>query len=153
MPGSATSTMKHKPGTLKAFASLRFRGDNLDPEKLSDLLATAPTTAYRKGDVYKRSGGQEARGRTGLWLLSSDGRVAGADLESHLRYLLHVLLPSGSDDRLERLHQLMREEQLDADVSCFWYGEAGARPPKIADEVRRALARVPARLETDFDTD
>lgn len=47
----------------------------------------------------------------------------------------------------------MREEELEADVSCFWYGESGAHPPVIPDDVRNALARLPANIETDFQVD
>jgi len=125
-------------------------GDRLEPGRVSEILSAVPTTAYRKGEVYKRAAGREALGRTGLWLLSSRGRVASSDLGDHLRYLLRVLFPDGSDEPVEGLRELLRDESAEADVGCFWYGEPGARPPTIPRDVSAALARLPARIETDF---
>jgi hypothetical protein len=153
MPQSAISTTKSEPGTLVTFASLRFSGDRLEPALLTEMLNTAPTTAYRKGEIYKRSRGREVRGRTGVWLLSSEGRVDSLDLNDHIKYLLDIIFPSGSDDRLKPLQHIVREDGVEADIGCFWHGEHGARPPVITDDIRARLARIPAEIETDFDTD
>jgi hypothetical protein len=140
---------------VQVYASLRFMGDALDPGEITAIVGVPPTLAYRKGEVYRRSrdGSKEARGRTGLWLLSSKGHVSGADLRRHLSYLLDVLFPSGADGKLDRLRALMQAKDLAADVGCFWYGKKGAQPPAIPEEMRDAFARLPARIETDFDTD
>src|SRR5271170_2244845 len=103
MSGSAISTTNSELGTLKTFASLRFKGDQLEPGRLTEILGVAATTAYRKGEVFKRSRGEEARGRTGVWVLSSDGRVPDPDLASHLKYLLAVLFDGNSDKRIREL--------------------------------------------------
>jgi hypothetical protein len=153
MSGSVTCTTSSEPGTLRAFAALRFRGDRLEPDRLTEILGADPTIAYRKGEIFKKSRGNEACGRTGVWLLSSDGQVHSLELESHLRYLLAILFPGSSDARIGNLHELMREEQIEADVSCFWYGKSGTKPPLIPEDVRTALARLPAEIETDFHTD
>ncbi len=155
MPGSATSTTNSETGAVRAHASLRFMGDALDPGEITAIVGVPPTLAYRKGEVYRRSrdGAKEARGRTGLWLLSTRGQVEGADLGRHLSYLLGVLFPPGGDDRLDRLRDLMRAKGIAADVGCFWYSKRGAQPPVISEEVRQAFARLPACIETDFDTD
>lgn len=144
---------KSEPAILSAFASLRFMGDRLDPDRVTTILGAAPTTAYRKGEIFKRSRGHEMRGRTGLWLVSSERRVASLELDHHLRYLLAIVFPEDSNKRLQALRDLMRDEQLTADVLCFWYGESGARLPTIAEELRSAFARLPAEIETDFHTD
>ena len=125
MPEAATSTTSFEPETRRTFASLRFMGDRLEPGRITAILGVAPTTAYRKGETFKRSRGLEARGRTGIWILSSDGRVADRDLDHHLRYLLAVLFPGGSDATVGELRKLMHEQQITAAVSCFWYGESG----------------------------
>ena len=112
-----------------------------------------PDTAYRKGEIYKRGRGHRACGRTGLWLLSSRGRIASPDLNDYLAYLLCVLFPADGGDLVERLQDLMRDQGIEADVSCFWHGERGAAPPVLADAVLAAFARLPASIETDFDAD
>jgi hypothetical protein len=153
MPGSVTSTTKSELETLKTFASLRFKGDRLEPSELTTILGTSPTTAYRKGEVYKHSRGHQARSRTGLWLLSTERHLAAPDLDSHLRYLLAILYPGGAEDKIACLSELMRAQQIEADVSCFWYGKAEAAPPVIGEDIRSMLARLPAKIEADFQTD
>jgi hypothetical protein len=138
---------------LSAYASLRFLGDRLQPERITKMLGAAPTLAYRKDEVFKRSRGQEVRGRTGLWLLSTRRQLDSTDLSVHLRKLIDVLFPAGETKLIGPLCNLMREDGLKADVSCFWYGERGAKPPLIADEVRAAFAQIGATIETDFDSD
>jgi hypothetical protein len=147
------STTKSEPGALGVFASLRFIGDQLQPGRLSDILDTSPTIAYRRGEMFKKVRGHEVRGRTGLWLLSSKGRVDSTDLNDHLDYLLSFLFPDHASDRLHSLRELMREDGIEADVGCFWYGKYGAPPPVIRDDIRESFARLPAEIETDFDTD
>jgi hypothetical protein len=63
------------------------------------------------------------------------------------------LYPPNSDEPVKRLHNLIRESQVEADVGCFWYGARGARRPIISERVRNAFERLPARIELDFDTD
>lgn len=153
MSRSATSTTKSEAGTLSTFASLSFAGDKLNPASISKLLGVEPTTAYRKGEVYKRTRGHEVVGRTGLWLLSSRGHVDSGELSDHLAYLKAVIFPDAGNDLVTPIQTLMRKAGVEADVSCFWYGEHGASPPLIPDEIRAAFASIGATIETDFDTD
>jgi hypothetical protein len=136
-----------------ASASLIFAGDRLDPDRITALLGVQPTTAYRKGEVYRRSRGHEARGRTGLWLLSSKTHVLSAELSNHLAYLASLLNPDDGRDLVGPIRRAMHEAGLEAEISCFWHGEHGAEPPVISEEVRAAFARIGATIETDFDTD
>src|ERR1700686_1405898 len=117
MSGSATSTTRSEPGTLSTFASLSFAGDNLNPADITKLLGHEPTTAYRKGEIYKRSRGHEVVGRTGLWLLSSRGDVKSGELSDHLAYLKAVIFPPDGNDLVTPIRTLMRDERLEADVS------------------------------------
>ena len=135
------------------YASLRFMGDGLEPNWISDLLGAQPKTAYRKGEVYKHVRGHDVRGRTGLWLLSSKGALESPDLNAHLAYLLAILFPANAEELVHRLRALMRDKGIEADVSCFWHGEHGAQPPVVREDLRAAFARLPATIETDFDTD
>jgi Domain of unknown function (DUF4279) len=148
MAGLETSTMKSKAS--KTFASLRFRGDRLEPSRVSEILHVAPTTAYRKGEIYKQSRGHAVRGRTGVWVLSSRGHVESPDLSDHLRYLLTLLYPSQSSERVDHLRQMLRDGHIEADVNCFWFGKSGSFSPKISGDIVAAFDRLPARIEKDF---
>jgi Domain of unknown function (DUF4279) len=136
-----------------AYAGLRFTGDRLEPQTLTSIMGVEPTLAYRKGEIYKRSRGHEIKGRSGLWLLSTRRRFESLMLRDHFQELLEVLLPDDSLRLIEPLRRLMAKDGLEADVTCFWYGEKGAEPPEIPEETRAAFAKIGATIETDFQTD
>jgi hypothetical protein len=139
--------------TLSAFATLRFSGDRLEPDRITAILGVEPTTAYRKGDVYRRSRGHEVRGRTGVWYVSTRRCVHSNDLADHFRHLVAVVCPEGRADHIAALRDLMARDGVEADVSCFWYGSAGALSPEIPAFARDIFTRLGATIETDFDTD
>ena len=138
---------------MKAYATLRFAGDRLEPREISDVLGVNPTRAYRKGERYPagpRTG--ELTGRTGVWLLSTENVVNGSDLDRHLSYLVNLIFES-EPSRAAALRQLIVRRDLKAHVSCFWHGRAGARAPSIPAPVIEAFKQLSAEIETDFATD
>ncbi len=140
-------------GTVKTYAILRFAGDKLDPREISDILGVDATRAYRKDEEYfagPRTG--MVRGRTGIWLLSTDEVVESPELGQHISHLVGLIF-EGNADRSARLHQLIMDRGLNAHVSCFWHGRAGASVPEIPASAIDAFKRLPAEIETDFDTD
>ena len=137
---------------VKAYASLRFVGDALDPREISRILGVDATRAYRKGERYcagPRTG--ELTGRTGIWLLITDGLVDSRELKDHVQYLVDLIFRD--DQRAVRLRQMIAEENLKAQLSCFWHGTAGARAPVVSRAAIEAFSTLPAAIETDFDTD
>ncbi len=65
-------------------AALRFRGDDLDPDEVTELLGCAPSRARRKGDVGR---GPATVARTGSWQLRVAERPGG-DLDGQVAGLL-----------------------------------------------------------------
>jgi hypothetical protein len=47
----------------------------------------------------------------------------------------------------------MADRGLKAHVSCFWHGKAGAHAPELPTSAIDVFKRLPAEIETDFDTD
>jgi len=138
---------------MKAYATLRFAGDKLEPREISDVLRVEPTRAYRKGERYlagPRTG--ELTGRTGIWLFSTENVVRGFDLDRHLSYLSNLIF-EGEPSHAAALRRLIVVRDLKAHVSCFWHGKAGAPTPCIPAPVIAAFMQLPAEIETDFDTD
>ena len=74
-------------------ASLRFTGDDLDPDELSRKLGAAPSTSARKGSVRRTPKGGEFIARSGIWILKAEQRSPG-DLDGQINALLAGL----SDD-------------------------------------------------------
>jgi hypothetical protein len=138
----------------RTYATLRFAGDRLDPAHISAILPVQPKRAHRKGESFEagpRSG--RLTGRTGIWYFDTRD-MASHNLADHLERILKLLYPEpGNTERINRLRDVLGREDAKARVSCFWYGQRGAAPPVIPDDVRTALARLPAELDTDFNTD
>jgi hypothetical protein len=136
-----------------AFATLRFCGDCLDPDRITAILGVQPTKAYRKGERYlagPRAG--HVTGRTGVWVLASDGVVNSAELDPHLEHLANLIFAGPArEKRLKQLHELMSRDGVKADVSCFWRGGPGTRPPLVPEDVISSFHELPAEIETDFE--
>src|SRR6266478_8252296 len=91
----ATSTTKtDAPTDRKAFVTLRFAGDDLDPREISAILSVAPTRAHKKGEeFFAGPNAGTLRGRTGIWFLATDDLVASDDLGEHLHFVQKLLYP------------------------------------------------------------
>ena len=151
---SATSTT-NSDKTISAFATLRFVGDALDPDEISEVLKQEPKRAYRKDETYRpgpRS--PELIGKTGLWYFSTDHFIPSKDLSDHLDALIRLIAPFADDGkRLRTLREIMEREHLQAHVTCFWRGFPGAEKPSIPSAATEAFACLGAGFEADFDTE
>src|SRR5437763_14463664 len=102
----ATSTTKtDAPKTeaksdRKAFVTLRFSGDELDPQEISAILPIKPTRAHRKGEeFFAGPSAGNLHGRTGIWFLATDKLIDSDDLGDHLRFVQKLFYPEPSDKR------------------------------------------------------
>src|SRR6266576_6453497 len=106
----ATSTTKTDPQTdLKAFVTLRFAGEDLDPQEISAILPIQPTRAHRKGEeFFAGSHAGNLCGRTGIWFLATDKLVASNHLGDHLRFVQDLLYPKpGDDSRISKVRDVL----------------------------------------------
>lgn len=152
----ATSTMKTETAAdRRAFVSLRFAGDNLDPDEISAVLPIAPTRAHRKGEEF--FAGPKAgtlRGRTGIWFLATDRLVPSDQLDDHFAFVEQLLDPeAGEDNRIRKLREILERTHSHAHVTCFWRGERGEPVPEVAVSLKSAIKRLNADIETDFTID
>jgi hypothetical protein len=85
-----SGTRKTLAEVHKTALSLRFSGDNLDPDEITDGLGVRPTSAARKGGIHLTPKGKEIISRTGLWLLTVEQSSPG-DLEKKITALLSPL--------------------------------------------------------------
>ena len=125
----ATSTTKtDAPKTeaksdRKAFVTLRFSGDELDPTEISAILPIKPTRAHRKGEEFVA--GPKAgtlHGRTGIWFLVTDKLVDSDDLADHLHFVETLLFPKPAEKgRITKLRKLLERTHADAHwVENIW---------------------------------
>jgi hypothetical protein len=73
--------------------SLRFFGDDLDPEEITACLKHSPSFSARKGETWITKGGRDRVARTGSWRLTAPDRTPG-DLDDQIVELFASL----SDD-------------------------------------------------------
>ena len=85
-------------------------------------------------------------------MFATDSVVDSAELDRHLEYLIDLTVagPDG-EERLKRLHELMSRDGVKADVSCFWRGDPGTRPPLVPEDVISSFRELPVKIETDFE--
>jgi len=79
-------------------ASLRFFGDDLDPDELTKMLGGQPTKSEEKGDEFVgKVTGQKRIAQCGGWWLSAERREPGDfDAQISPRYWLNSLTTQAS---------------------------------------------------------
>ncbi len=133
-------------------ASLRVRGDNLDPAAITQIIGFNPTLSYKKDETYHLSNAERAyRGRTGVWLFSTERLALSNTVIDHLDYLLALLSPN-----VERLSEKVTQNNLHVDISVFWHGPKNKLPivsEFITDSFNDLLRQIPAELVLDIGSD
>lgn len=136
----------------RAFVTLRFAGDDLDPGEISAVLPVAPTRAHRKGeDFFAGPRAGKLRGRTGIWFLATDRLVPSDRLDDHCAYVERLLYPeAGEDGGIRKLREILERTHSHAHITCFWRGEHGEPVPEVAVSLKSAIKPLNADIETDF---
>jgi Domain of unknown function (DUF4279) len=146
--------MMKSENPIKAFATLRFAGDALDPDEISGVIKERPTRAHRKGEIFRpgpRS--PEITGKTGIWYFSTRRKIQSNDIGDHLSALERLISPFGDqNNRLKELRDIMERRNLQAHVTVFWRGPPGGKHPTIPSIATATLRRLPADIEADIET-
>ena len=79
------------PEDPKLIVALYLRGEQLDPDAVSRVLAIRPSRAQTKGQRLRTSTGHEFEAKVGLWSLVVE--LQSSSLEAHLAQLLSTLPP------------------------------------------------------------
>lgn len=70
--------------------TLRFRGDDLEPEEISNALGVSPDKGVRKGETWFTPKGFPAVASTGMWHFRID-REAPGDLDKQIPSLFSLM--------------------------------------------------------------
>jgi hypothetical protein len=95
----------------RAVATLRVKGEELNPSEITRLLGSEPTYAYSKGDVLIRPKGRIAK--FGMWRLEA-APLEPSDFNTQVASLL---------DQLTQDLQIWQEltEKYDISLFCGWF--------------------------------
>lgn len=154
--GSETYAMRSDPhASIRAYATLRFAGDRLDPAAISDIVQVGPTLSYRKGERYLLGRREVERiGKSGYWFLSTKSHVASDKLPEHERFVLDRMgaidASSSASETFHTLSQLVTRYDLTCLVTLFWFGREGATPPRVDPRLTSAIRALNGAIETDF---
>lgn len=122
-------------------ASLRFLGDDLNPDELTKLLGCAPTKSERKGEKIAGKVSGQRTARSGGWRLRAERREPG-DFDTQISEILDQL----TDDA-----HVWRDltTRFRADVFCGLFMVEGNEGISLS---RETLEKLAARgLTIDFD--
>ncbi|THD67302.1 DUF4279 domain-containing protein [Phenylobacterium sp.] len=122
-------------------ATLRFIGEDLDPDEVTALLGQTPTHADRKGDVRILRDGSEYRERKGSWRRTVQRRTPG-DLDGQVAELL-----SGLTEDMAVWKTL--STRFRADVFCGLFMREGNEGIALSPKTLEALGL--RGLTLDFD--
>lgn len=84
------------------------------------------------------------RRRTGVWGISSKGKVQSDLLEPHLRSLIERLRLPRAD-----LREVIEQQGGIVRFFCFWVNESGDRVPDIPDDIRTMMEAMGGTIEID----
>jgi hypothetical protein len=89
----------------RTYATLRFAGDQLDPEHISRVLPVMPKRSHRMGEMfYAGPHAGHLKGRTGIWYFDTRD-IRSDDLADHLRYIVKLLYPDTDNSEFELYRQ------------------------------------------------
>ena len=120
--------------------SLRFFGDDLDPEQVTDLLGCRPTLSHRKGDILPSKRVRRIA-KTGSWLLIIPEGETGT-LEQKLSYLL--------DSVSADFAVWANLQRFQHDVFCGLFLEEWNRGGSLSPEIMRRLSERDLTLGFDI---
>ena len=128
------------PALARSAASLRVRGDDLDPSEVTKLLGAAPTLARAKGDLMKHGASATARG--GLWLLrAKETAPAGID-----RQVEEIFAQLPADLKIWR----SLAARYHVDLFCGWFMNENNEGLEISADTLTALGNRGIKLAFDL---
>ena len=125
--------------------SLRFFGDDLDPDIMTTIMAVCPTISHRKGDIFRGETYDKIQ-KTGSWRYRTQ-RSAGISLEEQMNNLFN-LLPAD----LEVWREL---KKFDPNLFCGLWLKEWNRSLDLSSEILMRIAERGLRIGLDiyFDGD
>ena len=132
----------------RAFASIRFMGEHLDPLEVTKALLLPSDHSHRRGEpniVRRRTDGivrHYAPRRFGMWSMSSEAWVESDKINDHICWLLEQL-----EEREEAVRSVLSPE-LKADIFCF-SNNPGSEPALLPETTIDRATRLGIKIEID----
>lgn len=130
---------------LETHASFNLSGDNLSPDLITKILNVPPSYCVKKGDTHTGPYVRGHKAGTGVWFISTKGKLKSTNLEEHLLYLLKKIGNPSSN-----FYKLVKELRLRVMFRCFFMSATGQGGPDISIETLKKIVNLGFGLEFDF---
>lgn len=113
-------------------AALSIAGDGVRPEKITAMLGIEPDQSWAKGDEYIGAIGKTRSRHSGLWEVTSSGKVASAKPLTHLKYIIRMFR-----NKQHVLNKIKLDSDVRIDVVITWAVSHGnyTIPSKQLEEI------------------
>ena len=135
-------TTKNKP--YSPYVSLVLRGEELDPQMITEMLGITPRRSFKRGDQRGRDN-KDKKWSYGFWMFESAGQIESLNLKMHIIWLLEQLEPAKPN-----LLEISRNDAFDAKISCFWIMPSTNEVLTIDPELLSRIAALNIRIELDI---
>ena len=111
--------IKESEGPLTTYAQLYIGlpENNISPDDISDVLQLQPTDKRMKGDVVRRPRKTMVAPKS-FWLLSTRKLICSENMETHLDYLLDIIMPIK-----DKILDLQKSAGVSMWIRCIWCSE------------------------------
>ena len=139
-----TITFNEETNTQTTFVEFRIRGDELNPNTVSQQLEIQPTRSWSKGETYigktldptSKEVRQTTRKRPwGIWVYSTNPNVSTKRVEDHISFILNLLEPKQQELR----YYVELAASYSVSFSIYWKPLSGYGSYEISGN---ALARL-----------
>jgi len=128
--------------SIKTYATLRIRKEELDLDVIFTRLGLNPTRLVRKGEPWRPN--DPVISEIGVWHYSSKNLFANGEPEDHINFILSKI-----DNKSEDIHALQKD-MYDISISCYWQSDSGSGVIVLGSETVEKLAKFGVRLWFDI---
>jgi hypothetical protein len=124
------------------YASFCITEKELDPQRITNKLGIKPDKSFKRGEIRNSD---KRPWSHGLWLIDSSQHVKSINLLVHINWLMKKIEPAQT-----KLKTILKEETIDAKLSCFWIMPSSHEALVIEPKLLRQIAGLGIRLELDI---
>jgi hypothetical protein len=137
--------LEENPNCEYTHATFRLVGDALIASTIEARTGITGDFAYERDQVRRSKTGRGIRQPTGVWYITSEGRVGSTNVERHLSYLLEIVEPAKRE-----LLEVAAEQSLRMDFYCYWISATGQGGPGLSAESMKRIADLDATLNFEL---
>ncbi len=113
----------------------------LNPKAVTDYFLIEPSRSFSRGDIRLN----DKKWPHGYWELESSRFVQSEDLIKHLEWLINQV-----ESVKPKFAYLMKNEDIEAIISCFWIMSSGHGAILLSNSLLRRIADLNIDLELDI---